>query len=59
MRAEFIVPAVVRHGLLISILETSVNSANLDLSGGDLNPGIRNLKSILIGPRILVLSVDE
>jgi hypothetical protein len=59
MRAEFIVPAVVRHRMLISILEPSVYSANLDLSGGHLNPGIRNLQSILIGPRSRVLSVDE
>ena len=59
MCAEFIIPAVVRHGMLISILETSVYSTNLDLSGGDLNPGISNLESFFEGPRSLVLSVDE
>lgn len=45
--------------MLISILETSVHSANLDLSGGHLNPGISYLKSIFEGPRSLVLSVNE
>lgn len=59
MRTEFIVPAVVSNGMLISILETSVYSANLDLSGGNLNPGISNLQSILIGSRSRVLSADE